>query len=87
MARSGNTAAAGYGYQHQKLRRSLLAQAYGQPCPLCGLPMVPGQTLDLDHTPDRAGYRGIAHASCNRSDGARRGNARRKKRWSTSRRW
>lgn len=87
MARSGNTTQAGYGYQHQKLRQTLLADAYGRPCPHCGLPMLPGQRLDLDHTADRSGYRGMAHASCNRSDGARRGNAKRQRRWTTSRRW
>lgn len=39
----------------------------------------------LDHTPDRRGYRGVAHAKCNTSEGARRGNARRGRR--RSRAW
>ncbi|MEU0040234.1 hypothetical protein [Streptomyces sp. NPDC006333] len=79
MARTGNTTADGYGYEHQQLRRVLLAEAYGRPCHHCGLAMLPGQRLDLDHTADRSGYRGMAHASCNRSDGARRGNAMRRR--------
>jgi hypothetical protein len=37
--------------------------------------MWPHEDLELDHTEDRTGYRGIAHASCNARDGARRGNA------------
>ncbi|MFJ9114470.1 endonuclease domain-containing protein [Streptomyces sp. NPDC102394] len=81
------TTAQGYGYSHQALRRALLPDAYGKPCPHCGKPMLRGQSLDLDHTPDRSGYRGMAHASCNRADGARRGNARRKRRWTTTRQW
>ncbi|MGH3482285.1 MAG: hypothetical protein ACRDPQ_03535 [Nocardioidaceae bacterium] len=67
-----------YGPEHRALRRELLPSAYGQPCHLCGLLMLPGHKLDLDHTPDGAGYRGFTHAHCNRSDGARRGNKRRK---------
>jgi hypothetical protein len=35
--------------------------------------MLEGQKLHLDHTEDRTGYRGFAHASCNVLDGARRG--------------
>jgi len=37
--------------------------------------MLEGQALDLDHTADGEGYRGMAHSRCNRSEGARRGNA------------
>jgi hypothetical protein len=47
---------------------------------LRGGTMLPGQALDLDHTADGAGYRGFAHASCNRREGARRGNAPRRPR-------
>ncbi|WP_406168900.1 hypothetical protein [Streptomyces sp. NBC_00996] len=85
MAKS--TAAAGYGYAHQALRRALLPDAYGKPCPRCGLPMLRGQSLDLDHTDDRSGYNGMAHASCNRAAGARKRNARQNRRWKTSRQW
>jgi Recombination endonuclease VII. len=72
-----NTTARGYGHRHQQLRRALLPYAYGQDCPHCGLTMTPGQALDLDHTDDRRGYRGMAHASCNRRAGALKGNAQR----------
>lgn len=74
-----STSDRGYGADHQAVRKALLADAYGQPCHHCGRPMVKGQALDLDHTADRTGYRGFAHASCNRSDGAKRGNARRRR--------
>jgi hypothetical protein len=73
-----STTARGYGYQHQQLRRALLPYAYGQPCHHCGKTMQPGQPLDLDHTDDRTGYRGVAHATCNRQAGARKGNAARR---------
>ena len=63
------------GWQHQKLRQQMLPYAYGIPCHFCGKPMLPGQALDLDHTDDRASYRGMTHASCNRADGARKTNA------------
>lgn len=69
----------GYGSEHQAIRKALLADAYGQACPHCGFPMLQGQSLDLDHTADRTAYRGFAHASCNRSEGARRGNAKRRR--------
>ncbi len=31
-----------------------LPQAYGTPCPRCGLPMLPGQRLDFGHSQDDA---------------------------------
>jgi hypothetical protein len=75
MPRRGSSSARGYGYGHQQLRKALLPYAYGQPCPRCGETMLPGQRLDLDHTDDRAGYRGMAHATCNRRAGADKRNA------------
>lgn len=75
---SGSTTARGYGYSHQQLRQALLPYAYGQRCHHCGNTMQPGQPLDLDHTEDRAGYRGMAHATCNRRAGAHKGNAMRR---------
>jgi hypothetical protein len=73
-----STTARGYGYQHQQLRRALLPYAYGKDCPRCGHTMQRGQQLDLDHTDDRAGYKGMAHATCNRSAGAVKGMAQRR---------
>lgn len=67
----------GYGTEHRATRAALLPEAYGTPCSLCGRYMFPHHKLDLDHTADRKGYRGIVHAHCNRSDGAKRGNAMR----------
>lgn len=47
---------------------------------LVGGVVHPDEDWHLDHTPDRRGYRGVAHAKCNTSDGARRGNAMRGRR-------
>ena len=69
--RAGTTAR-GYGYGHQKARAAALgALIDGAPCGRCGGPMWRAQArhLDLDHTEDRAGYRGLAHRKCNRSAG------------------
>jgi hypothetical protein len=68
-----STKARGYGAEHQRLRAKLLPSAYGQPCTRCGKPMLPGQALHFDHTEDRTGYLGFAHAACNRKAGARKG--------------
>ncbi|SFO14354.1 Recombination endonuclease VII [Actinomadura madurae] len=83
----GDTTSRGYGWRHQQARRIALANMEpGQPCARCGQPMSRAEPLDLDHTDDRAGYRGLAHRSCNRSAGAAKGNAGRAKPV-TSRRW
>jgi hypothetical protein len=76
MPTPGSTSGRGYGYQHQRLREALLPTAYGTPCPRCGETMLPGQPLDLDHDDDRTGYRGMAHASCNRRAGSANAHAR-----------
>jgi len=55
----------------------MLPYAYGAACVRCGRVMLPGEALDLDHTDDRGGYLGMAHAACNRAAGARKGNASR----------
>jgi hypothetical protein len=65
-----------YGGDHQAIRRAAIPQAYGQPCSRCGLPMRPGQAIDLDHRDDGAGWLGFSHASCNRAAGGRLGRAR-----------
>lgn len=64
-----------YGRAHRAIRRRLAADAVGTPCVRCGVPIVPGDELDLDHTDDGRGYLGMAHASCNRAAGARKANA------------
>lgn len=73
------------GYPHQRLRSRLLPQAYGTPCPKCGKLMLQGQDLDLDHDlpralGGRAGQGRMAHRHCNRSHGAKLGQAMRKAR-------
>lgn len=67
----------GYGAEHVAIRAALLPEAYGTRCTHCSDYMWPHQELHLDHTEDRTAYRGIVHASCNASEGARRGNAAR----------
>lgn len=70
----GKTTESGYGWQHQQIRRALLAMLEpGTPCCRCGLPMYTTQSLDLDHNDDRTGYNGFAHSRCNRSAGGRKG--------------
>jgi hypothetical protein len=69
------TAARGYGAAHQARRAKTLTAAYGEACGRCGKPMLEGQALDLDHTDDRTGYMGFAHAACNRQAGGRNGAA------------
>jgi hypothetical protein len=67
-----------YRYRHQQTREALLPQAYGSVCHLCGRPMLRGELLDLDHDVTGQLYRGMTHRSCNRREGAIRGNAIRK---------
>jgi hypothetical protein len=69
-----------YGGDHQALRRALLPVAVGSRCWRCGLPIGPGQAVDLGHTDDRTSWSGLEHARCNRAAGARLGNARRRQR-------
>lgn len=45
----------------------------------------PGTPWDVAHTPDGLAYLGPAHAKCNRSEGASRGNRQRGR--SSRRRW
>jgi hypothetical protein len=66
-----STVQRGYGWPHRRRRHELLASTpIGSPCPRCGEPMLPGQQLDLDHSPlaprPGPGDR-LAHASCNRA--------------------
>lgn len=81
MARyRGTTAQRGLGADHQADKKRLLARHRdGDPCWRCGGPMYKWQALDRDHVVDRAlggatGPAVLAHASCNRSAGARLSN-------------
>jgi hypothetical protein len=69
-----------YNWEHTKRRKVMLPAAYGTACVLCGRVMLQWMRLELDHTTSR-----ITHASCNRSAGARYGNALRglRRRYST----
>ncbi len=82
-----STTQRGYGTEHKRLRDALLKTAYGTPCTRCGQLMIEGQPLDLDHADDRTSYLGFAHRRCNRAAGARKANARRRRRLATSRDW
>jgi len=65
----------GYGTAHMKARtRYLAALRDGQLCHFCQQPMFRSQQLDLDHTPDRKGWKGLSHRACNRRAGAINGN-------------
>jgi hypothetical protein len=68
----------GYGREHEQLRaRWAPAVARGEvdchadPCIAPILRILPGEEWHLDHTADRTGYRGPAHARCNTSAGGR----------------
>jgi len=68
-----------YGAAHARERkkwRKLVDQG-GVACCLCGRAIAPGSPFDLDHEPNTTNYRGAACPTCNRSDGARRGNLQR----------
>lgn len=81
MARwTGTTTQRGLGNPHVRDKKRLKALLRdGDLCWRCGQPMYKWQDLDRDHIIDRArgGTNGpavLAHASCNRSAGARLGN-------------
>jgi hypothetical protein len=54
----------------------MLPYAAGSTCVRCDRPILPGQPVDLDHDDGGLGYRGFAHAACNRRAGGRLGRAR-----------
>ena len=66
-----------YAGRHQASAGRVCQFAYGKPCVRCGRPMLPDQPLDLDHRDDGNGCAGFAHSHCNRSAGAKLGNAMR----------
>jgi hypothetical protein len=81
--RYATTKQRGLGWEHVKDKERLLAlHRDGEPCWRCGQPMFKSQGLERDHVIDRVlggidGPAVLAHASCNRSAGARLGNQRR----------
>lgn len=90
------TAERGYGAAHRRERQAAARLvAYGLAfCSRCGSWIQPGTAWDLDHTDDRLGYAGPAHASCNRRAGQAKTARilRRRRAWSraagnASRRW
>jgi len=70
-----------YGWAHRQLRKALLERWASSRCVRCGELFTSPVGLDLDHRDDGdkhpSRYLGLAHASCNRSAGAQRGNAMR----------
>jgi hypothetical protein len=69
-----------YRWAHQQRRKRELPLAYGRRCIYCGGVMLQWMPLDWDYTTQQ-----ITHARCNRSAGARYGNALRglRRRYST----
>jgi hypothetical protein len=65
-----------YGGAHRKLVAVTKDQAWGSPCARCGRVLMYGQEIHLDHLDGGgpADYRGWAHAHCNTSAGASKGN-------------
>lgn len=62
-----SSASRGYGPAHRRKRAELMAiMQDGDPCVLCGEAMSRQDSIDLAHTADRTGYKGLAHAHCNR---------------------
>lgn len=72
-----------YGPEHQRIRARLLRELVpGTLCRGCEKPMFKDQELDASHSEDwvtnpNAKADHLRHASCNRGDGGRLGNARR----------
>jgi hypothetical protein len=63
-----------YGPDHRAFRAGTISQAIGKACARCGLPMLEGQPVQLDHADNGQGYIGYSHRSCNARAGAVRGN-------------
>ena len=57
----------GYGSTHATRRRQVkpLVDSGNAVCSRCGDPISPREQWHLDHTDDRTGYLGVAHAYCN----------------------
>ena len=64
----------GYDATHRRLRArvSVTVQTGNARCVRCGQTITPGTAWHLDHTDDRTGYLGAAHATCNTSAGGKK---------------
>jgi hypothetical protein len=68
----------GYGTAHKRLReryRHLIDGGAVVLCARCRRRILPGESWDLDHGPDRSSYLGASHRMCNQVAGARKGAA------------
>jgi hypothetical protein len=100
----GTTKQRGYSGHHPKLRAqwepavaSGLVLCHAIICLKSSRLIRPGEPWDLGHTADRTAWTGPEHMACNRADGARRKNRKRRpppsaarvlpQQWVTSRRW
>ncbi len=74
---SNRPRSASYGTAHAKARREAAVRHHPEdPCTRCGHPLGPmGRWLHYDHSDDRSGYLGFAHARCNWEAGAAKGAA------------
>ena len=85
MTRKRSTTERGYGTAHQAARRrwaKVIAGGRGF-CARCGKPIAPGDPWDLGHddsVPGKRAYLGPECVDCNRSAGAKKGNAMRRAR-------
>jgi hypothetical protein len=70
----GTRAERGYTAEHDRLRAQLVATYHpADPCARCRLPLGPNPgLLDLGHTDDRRGWRGLEHRRCNRGAARKR---------------
>jgi len=80
-APKGSATSRGYGTPHRQARATAMAKLKRDgigACCLCGQPIhhSMGSNLHLDHDPSGNGYRGLACARCNISDGSRRAAVR-----------
>lgn len=74
QAAKGGRAKGGYGQRHkrERARHARLVRAGLAFCVRCHDAILPDEPWDLDHTEDRRGWAGPAHACCNRRAGQAR---------------
>ncbi len=90
MPTQASTTARGYGNTHQRQRAKWeptvnagLAHCHAKLCLMPTRWIDPALPWDLGHTEDRSRWTGPEHPRCNRSEGVRRRNAKRRphRRW------